>query len=64
MMLTAHTETPLGDPPTQAELIELWNLMVMAQGRGEYKHLAPAKRLVGGRALIEEELNKDKVVIL
>ena len=48
MMITRHKPVPLGDPPTQDELIQLWNLMLMAQ-KDEYKYLAPAKRLVSGR---------------
>lgn len=50
MMLTRYNEIPKGSPPDQEELVELWNLMVDAQGRGEYKFLAPAKRLVSNRS--------------
>jgi hypothetical protein len=49
MMVTRYTEKAPGAPPTKEELVKLWNLMVKAQGRGEYEFLAPAKRLVGGR---------------
>ena len=51
MMITAHSEAPKVDPPTQAELEELWNLMVMSLA-DEYKYLAPAKRLVSNRAKV------------
>jgi len=54
MMVTRAVERKVGRPPTQEELIELWNLMVEADRDSRSDSIYAAKRLVRGMGRVDK----------